>query len=112
MPRFQAFQSALETRHRTATDRDDECRGTLLIAALPPGKYSVTAELSGFGNVVRPEITVNVGATVDLNFQLGLASVAETVTVTGEAPFVESTKTSVSTVVTTRSARGPADQKS
>jgi hypothetical protein len=74
--------------------------GRYQIASLTPGKYSVTAELSGFGNVLRPDITVNVGATIDVNFQLGLANIAETVTVTGEAPLVESTKTSISTVVT------------
>jgi len=74
--------------------------GRYQIAGLPPGRYSVNAELSGFGNVFRPDITVNVGATIDLNFQMGLANMSETVTVTGEAPLVESTKTSVSTVVT------------
>jgi len=74
--------------------------GRYQIAGLPPGRYSVNAELSGFGNVFRPEITVNVGATIDVNIKMGLANMSETVTVTGEAPLVESTKTSVSTVVT------------
>jgi hypothetical protein len=74
--------------------------GRYQIAALPPGTYSVTAELSGFANVVRPEITVNVGSTADVNIQMGLATVSENVTVTGEAPIVESTKTTLSAVVT------------
>jgi len=74
--------------------------GRYQIAALPPGRYSVTAELSGFANVMRPEITVNVGSTADVNIQMGLAGVAETITVSGEAPLVESTKTSLSAVVT------------
>lgn len=74
--------------------------GRYQVAAVPPGKYSVTAELSGFANVVRPEISVNVGSTVDVNIQMGLATVTETVTVTGAAPLVESTKTSLSAVVT------------
>jgi len=82
---------------RTATTNAE---GRYQVAGIPPGQYSVTAELSGFGNLVRQGITVNVGSTVDVNLQMKISSVAENVTVTGDAPLVESTKTSLSTVVT------------
>jgi hypothetical protein len=82
---------------RTATTNVE---GRYQVAGIPPGQYSVTAELSGFGNLVRQGITVNVGSTVDVNLQMKISSVAENVTVTGDAPLVESTKTSLSTVVT------------
>jgi hypothetical protein len=74
--------------------------GRYQVAALVPGRYSVTAELSGFASVLRPEFTVNVGSTVDVNIQMALANVSETLTITGEAPLIESTNTSLSTVVT------------
>lgn len=82
---------------RTATTNVE---GRYQVAGIPPGQYSITAELAGFTNIVRQGITVNVGSTADINVQMKLSSVAESVTVTGEAPIVESTKTSLSAVVT------------
>lgn len=67
--------------------------------ALQPSRYSVTAELQGFSTVVRPEITVNVGASVDVPVTMKVGAMAETVTVTGEAALVQSQKTELSTVV-------------
>jgi hypothetical protein len=74
--------------------------GRYLIAALPPGKYSVTAELQGFGTVLHPEISVNVGSAVDINVEMKVATIEETVTVTGAAPLIESTNTDLSNVIT------------
>jgi hypothetical protein len=74
--------------------------GRYQISALRPGRYSVTAELSGFASVVRPELTITVGSIVDVNMQMKLGTVAETITVAGESPLVESTQTGMSTVVT------------
>ena len=83
--------------------------GRYQVAALTPGRYSVVAELSGFASVVRPELTVNVGSTVDVNIQMALANVSETLTITGEAPLIESTNTSLSNGRDAGSARGIAD---
>jgi hypothetical protein len=74
--------------------------GRYLIAALPPGQYSVVAELQGFGMVTRPDVTVNVGSAVDINILMSVATLQENVTVTGEAPLIESTKTELSNVIT------------
>jgi hypothetical protein len=59
----------------------------------------VKAELQGFSTVLRPEVTVNVGSAMDVNIEMRLATVQETVTVTGESPLVESTKMDVSSVI-------------
>src|SRR5262249_26518019 len=74
--------------------------GRYQIPGLPPGRYSVTAELQGFAKVVRPEMTVAVGSAIDGDLSMKLAAVEETVTVTGEAPLVESTRTDLSSTVT------------
>jgi hypothetical protein len=74
-------------------------RGRYQVSALQPSRYSVKAELQGFSTVTRPEVTVNVGSAVDINITMQLATVQETVTVTGEAPLIESTKTDLSNVV-------------
>src|ERR1044072_7868083 len=54
--------------------------------SLQPGLYSVRLELQGFRTVIRENVQVVVGQTVPLDLQLTVATVAETVTVTGTAP--------------------------
>jgi hypothetical protein len=70
--------------------------GRYRIAAVPPGTYEVSAELAGFTRAVRPDVRLALGAEAVLNFELGVASVAETVTVAGNAPIVETTTSAVS----------------
>lgn len=76
-----------------------DAEGRYRVTALQPGQYSVKAELSGFADVVRPQVAVTVGSAVDVNMTLSVAALQETITVTGEAPLVESTKAEFSTVV-------------
>jgi hypothetical protein len=75
--------------------------GRYRVSGLTPSRYTLTAELPGFTTLVRAEVTVNIGAALDLNLILKVSSVAETLTVTGDAPIVQSTKTDLSSVVTT-----------
>ena len=62
--------------------------GRYRVVALQPGPYEVAAELQGFA-AVRREITLVVGADATLDVSLGVAALAETITVSGEAPLVE-----------------------
>ena len=64
--------------------------------SLPPGVYSVKVELQGFRTVVRENVAVQVGATVPLDMALAVATVAETVTVTGASPVVDTTSANTS----------------
>ncbi|MGE3471919.1 MAG: carboxypeptidase regulatory-like domain-containing protein [Vicinamibacterales bacterium] len=70
--------------------------GTNRFPSLQPGVYAVRLELQGFRTVIREGVTVQVGATVPLDFQLQLATVAETVTVTGTSPVVDTTSANTS----------------
>ena len=74
--------------------------GLYRIPALQPSRYSVTAELTGFSSVRRPEVTVNIGSVADIDFNLAVGTIQESITVTGEAPLVESKKTDLSSVIT------------
>ena len=58
------------------------------------GNYKITAELAGFTTVSR-SLQMLVGQTVVVNIQMVPATVAETVTVTGEAPLVDTTTSKV-----------------
>jgi hypothetical protein len=63
---------------------------------LPPGTYVISAELAGFATTRREGILVRAGQTFTLDIQLGLSTLAETITVSGESPMIESTKPTTS----------------
>lgn len=71
---------------RTATS--DEA-GAYRFTLIPNGTYTVTYGLPGFKTLVRDGVIVEVGKTTTLNIALEVATVAETVTVTGESPVVD-----------------------
>ena len=84
---------------RTAvTDGQGEYR----LPSLPPGRYSVSTELSGFSSETRPDIVLIIEQTAIINFALKPAAISETVTVTGESPIVDTTKSDVSTAISTQ----------
>jgi Carboxypeptidase regulatory-like domain/TonB-dependent Receptor Plug Domain len=74
--------------------------GKFRFLRLGPGTYKVSASLQGFSTLVRDNVVVVVGQTVDLPIQLKVATVAETVTVTGASPVVDTKATGTSTNVT------------
>lgn len=64
--------------------------------SLQPGIYSVKLELQGFRTVIRENVQVVVGQTVPLDMALAVVTVAETVTVTGASPVVDTTSANTS----------------
>ena len=63
--------------------------GTYQLPGLTTGDYSVTFELPGFTTVVREEIQIEIGFNAQINAQLDVAAVAETVVVTGVSPVLD-----------------------
>jgi outer membrane receptor protein involved in Fe transport len=82
---------------QTATSGDD---GRYLISALPPGKYKVTVDASGFGKFEQGDVSVNLGKTSSVDATLALATATATVTVTGGAQVDVSANTTGSNVST------------
>jgi hypothetical protein len=82
---------------RTATTETD---GQYRFLAVPPGRYRMTAELSGFATKETGDVQVTIGLSVTQDFSLGLQAVQESVTVMGEAPTIDTTKSEVAGVVT------------
>jgi carboxypeptidase family protein len=70
-------------------------RGEYRLLQMAPGRYKVQAELSGFGTVLVPEIQLLVGQSAAVPLVLKLAQVTETLTVTGEAPLVDTNSSQV-----------------
>ena len=70
-------------------------RGEYQLVNLAPGRYSVAAELVGFGTATVPTLELRVGqnATVPLGLKVG--ALAETIVVTGESPLVDITSSEI-----------------
>ncbi|HUE88122.1 MAG TPA: carboxypeptidase-like regulatory domain-containing protein, partial [Vicinamibacterales bacterium] len=71
--------------------------GSYRFLALPPGVYDVMYELAGFQGVKREGIRVVINQTLTLDQQLQVATLQETVTVTGESPIVDTSTTTLAT---------------
>ena len=69
---------------------------------LIPGEYQVSAELSGFKRLVREGVQVRVADRVSLELVLETGDVAEAVTVTADAPLLNTTDASLGQVVDAR----------
>lgn len=80
----------------TRTAVTDE-QGDYRFPAVPPGDYRITYELIGFGTVVREGVRVGLGFTATVNTEMRVATLQETVTVTGESPVVDVTATTTAT---------------
>ncbi len=65
--------------------------GQFRFLAVPPGTYKLTASLAGFQGSVREGVVVAVGQNVAIPLTLGVATVQESVTVTGASPIVDAT---------------------
>jgi hypothetical protein len=74
--------------------------GTYRLPGLPPGRYDLMAELAGFANAEVRDITITIGLDLQRDLTMALQTLQETVSVTAEAPVVETTQTEVAAVVT------------
>jgi hypothetical protein len=84
---------------RTATSGGG---GEYTLTQLPPGPYTVTAELAGFNKAVRKGVEVNVGSRLTLGFELTVGNLTEAVEVTADAALIETTRSDLAGVVTPR----------
>ncbi|MBI3895298.1 MAG: TonB-dependent receptor [Acidobacteria bacterium] len=74
-------------------------RGRYTAQQLGLGMFEVTAEAPGFQSVVRTGIEMTIGRQATVDFTLQVGAVAERITVTGEAPLLETTNATVADLV-------------
>ena len=79
--------------------------GRYIAPVLPVGNYEVRGQQTGFQTEVRSGITLTVGREEVINLTLRVGQLADTVTVTAEAPMVETTSAAMSSLVDQRSIR-------
>lgn len=63
--------------------------GSYFVSQIVPGRYRITAKLEGFKALDRRGIVLEVGRTTTLDLTLEVGGLAETLTVSGEAPLVD-----------------------
>jgi len=98
-----AMAGVSATVHNVDTGLDNPVKtndsGVYTVPLLQPGNYEVTANQTGFATVQNKGITVQVGQTVRIDIQMPVASQQSLVTVTTEAPLIETEKTEASQTV-------------
>jgi carboxypeptidase family protein/TonB-dependent receptor-like protein len=82
-----------------------DAAGRYFAPLLSLGTYSVTGSREGFRTVVRRGIVLTVGREAIVDLSLPVGAVAQTLEVTGEAPLVEATTASLSSLVDDRTIR-------
>ena len=90
-----AINTATNFRYETSTNNS----GEYYLTNLPPGPYQLELEKSGFKKLIKPDVTLHVQDAIELNFELTLGSVTETITVKAGAPLLNTTDATVSTVI-------------
>jgi outer membrane receptor protein involved in Fe transport len=100
IPGAQATVANTETGGQRVADTNE--RGRFTVPQLPPGRYQVTVVKEGFETLVRSGITLAVGQAANLNLALTVGAVNQQVTVSAEAPLVDTSNSSVSGVIEER----------
>ena len=80
----------------TATSNN---QGEYSVPFLRPGLYSVTVEMDGFQKYTRTDMTLQVSQVAVINAQLGVGGITESVSVSAEAPLLESSNANRGTVI-------------
>jgi hypothetical protein len=81
---------------RTAVTEPD---GHYTVRQLPPGLYAIRATLSGFKTVLREGVTVAVETASRVDLQMTMGALEEAVTVTADAPLVDTRTATLGTVI-------------
>jgi hypothetical protein len=76
--------------------------GVYRIPLLPPGVYEVRIELNGFTTQIKKDVTLTVGQTLTLNFDLALGGPKEEVVIETDEPLTEPERTHQSATITQR----------
>ncbi len=83
----------LQGTRKAVTDAE----GNYRFVQVPPGRYTVKAQMDGYHTVIQTEIRVQLGTETMVDIELPPAQVSEEVTVIAQAPVIDVTTTAVGT---------------
>jgi carboxypeptidase family protein len=90
--------AATNVSSSTTTNESGDYTALYLI----PGPYTVTVEASGFKKAVRQNVEIRVGDKLQVNLQLEVGNVSDTVNVTSDAPLLETNTATAGQVIDRR----------
>jgi hypothetical protein len=93
-----AINTATGVRYSATSDAE----GRFSLDLLPPGDYSARVTAKDMSPQITPQLHVDVGAAVELEFRLTIAGPEEKITVSGAPALVDTKSTSVSTLLDER----------
>ena len=76
--------------------------GAYVFSPIKIGRYKISISAPGFETATQENLTVNIGARLDIPFKLTPGAVSQSVTVTGAPPLLQTQESSVGQVVTTQ----------
>jgi hypothetical protein len=76
-----------------------DSNGEYIAPALPTGHYTITSEMSGFKTVALSNIEVGVDQRVRINIKHEVGAMSESVSVTAEAPLLQTSSSELGTTV-------------
>lgn len=89
-----------ETGVTTRTKANES--GGYAFPAVQPGMYTITASMQGFKTLSRSGVRIETADVLDLELKLELGSVTDAVTVSAEAPMLESSTSSIGQMISSR----------
>jgi len=75
--------------------------GYYVVPNLPPGQYELSVQAGGFAKSVQTGLALTVGQSATIDVTLKVATAGESVTVTTEAPPVETSRSEISQAIDT-----------
>ena len=97
------------TNAQRTTVTDGE--GRFSVPALPPATYHIKVELQGFQTAELPNFVLRQGETARPTITLGVVTVSEAITVTGESPLLQTQSASVGQVISEKQIEEPAVER-
>jgi Carboxypeptidase regulatory-like domain len=86
-----------DTGNRVSAISDDQ--GRYIVPRVPPGRWRVTAKLTGFRGYQRTPVVVGTSEHLEIHIRLEVGEVTETVTVSGAAPLLETNTSDISQLI-------------
>jgi len=98
----QAKVTATHVQHGTSFSAETNGEGFYNFPALDPGEYTLTVEKEGFERSVQTGLALSVGQNLRVDATLTVGTMTQEVSVTGQAPLVDTTSGTVSGLVDDR----------
>jgi hypothetical protein len=76
--------------------------GEYVLLQIPPGRYTLQVEATGFKTLRRQALTLEVAQSLGLDIRMEVGNITESVQVTAEAPLLDTTSSALGEVVNAR----------